>query len=542
MAKKSLVRLSGAVYTPPEIAAALISVIKEKVSDTPVRILEPSVGDGVFLNKMVTTLSGGQFTVIDIDDEVINELDESNKPVSVEYVIDDYINYASIKIKSFDRPFDLIIGNPPFIRKHNFSDEFKQNLKDFSALTEYPLQDLKNSWAAFIIASSRILSEVGILAFIVPYELLTVEYGKKALTALRLEFECIDIFVSKEKAFPEIEQDAVIFIGYKKSKNKTGLYINYVENFSDLSEPEKHKLNITNDNEQALELNAFLIPTTTLEFLRELRLTCPRIQDFAGSAPGIVSAANGFFILKKSQVQELGFENYVIPILKKGSLVSHKPTFTNDDFLQIEKNDPCYLLDIKEDFEALDKNLQAYIKAGEKKGLHLRYKCRNRKNWYDVPIVPREEGFFFKRSYEFPQFCLNDANVFLTDTAYGLRLKGSVTIRGLCYSFYNSLTMLFAEIDGRFYGGGVLELSPKEFRGLPLVYHEPTEEEFEKFLDVHSHAEGDVEEVLDYGDNWLREKMSFNNDQMVIIRQAWSLVRAHRMRHSGRKASKHLRT
>ena len=41
-------------------------------------------------------------------------------------------------------------------------------------------------------------------------------------------------------------------------------------------------------------------------------------------------------------------------------------------------------------------------------------------------------------------------------------------MRGICYSFYNSLTLLYAEIAGRFYGGGVLELSPKEFRSLPF--------------------------------------------------------------------------
>ncbi|MFP3471721.1 hypothetical protein R0J90_16885, partial [Micrococcus sp. SIMBA_144] len=89
------------------------------------------------------------------------------------------------------------------------------------------------------------------------------------------------------------------------------------------------------------------------------------------------------------------------------------------------------------------------------------------------------------RSHEFPRLIINEAGVYVTDNAYGITPKSGFTVRGICYSFYNSLTFLFAEMGGRFYGGGVLELSPVEFRDLPLAYHEPSEEEFAAFLEVH---------------------------------------------------------
>lgn len=88
------------------------------------------------------------------------------------------------------------------------------------------------------------------------------------------------------------------------------------------------------------------------------------------------------------------------------------------------------------------------------------------------------------------------------------------TARGFCFSFYNSLTLLFAEMDGRFYGGGVLELSPKEFRGPPLVYHEASDEEYDQFLDAHRQANGDEEAILDFGDNWLKVKLGIDKTQM----------------------------
>ncbi|RJE83098.1 hypothetical protein D3P04_16695 [Paracoccus onubensis] len=96
--------------------------------------------------------------------------------------------------------------------------------------------------------------------------------------------------------------------------------------------------------------------------------------------------------------------------------------------------------------------------------------------------------------------------------------------------------MLFAETNGRFYGGGVLELSPNELKGLPLIYHEPTDAEFEAFLEVHRSAGNDPEPVLDFGDEWLRKKAVVKEDEIADIRRAWLSVRTHRLRHSNRKS------
>ncbi len=41
--------------------------------------------------------------------------------------------------------------------------------------------------------------------------------------------------------------------------------------------------------------------------------------------------------------------------------------------------------------------------------------------------------------------------------------------------------MCFAELFGRYYGGGVLELIPSEFKRLPLPYTSISLQEFESF-------------------------------------------------------------
>ena len=77
-----------------------------------------------------------------------------------------------------------------------------------------------------------------------------------------------------------------------------------------------------------------------------------------------------------------------------------------------------------------------------------------------------------KRSNGMPRLILNQMNAYNTDTAYRIRPKGPIKPETLVYCFINSLTALSAELEGRYYGGGVLELVPSEIERLLVVYTE----------------------------------------------------------------------
>ena len=75
-----------------------------------------------------------------------------------------------------------------------------------------------------------------------------------------------------------------------------------------------------------------------------------------------------------------------------------------------------------------------------------------------------------KRCHDSPKLILNSFGAYTTDTAYRVKTNG-FNKRNLVYSFINSLTSLSAEIEGRHYGGGVLELVPSEIEELliPII-------------------------------------------------------------------------
>jgi hypothetical protein len=78
-----------------------------------------------------------------------------------------------------------------------------------------------------------------------------------------------------------------------------------------------------------------------------------------------------------------------------------------------------------------------------------------------------------KRSHRFHRLILNKAKVVTTDTIYrGHMLPAYKSFKeSMIAGFHNSLTILTSELEGRSYGGGVLELVPSEVAKLtvPIV-------------------------------------------------------------------------
>jgi hypothetical protein len=537
---RTSVRYTGAVYTPADVAWAITKFVRSVSPRRKLDILEPSVGDGAFVPAIVTCFDDKAVTAVDIDGEAINRL--RSRPdlgnVDVDFICSDFIQFASACIQN-QRVFDLVVGNPPFIRRRNFSVELQESIEALAIQCDYKSSDLKNTWAAFLVASSRMLADDGIVAFVIPYELVTVSYGHAVLLDLLSRFDRIDIFIPDEKAFVEIDQDAIVFVGRRGNEFEKGLHIQRVSALDDLSKPASFRIDPGAEGGMALALNSFLIDGVDLPLIRRIKQAVQTVGNYCTSAPGIVTAANEFFIMTRQQAKELGVTRNTVRVLKRWSPAERSPIFRNEDFDRVSQFDSCRLLRLSVSKKRLSKAALSYVRAGEKAKLHLRYKCRNRDPWYAVPIVPVADGFLFRRSHSHPSLCVNQAGVFITDSAYGVNVNEKATIRGLCFSFYTSLTFLFAEIDGRFYGGGVLELSPLEFRGLPIAYHEPTDAEFEEFLALHSSAGVDVEKILDYGDRWLAKKLDLELAEVAAVRKSWRRVRAHRMRHgrtNGRSA------
>ena len=342
----------------------------------------------------------------------------------------------------------------------------------------------------------------------------------------------LDIFAPDSKAFSSIEQDAVVLIGRRSDGRPGAVRVLRVREVRNLEPSASAMVDLLEGGSAAIDVKSILLDAETTELLRRIRGEWNRVSDYCASAAGIVTAANGDFILRDEEAERLGLRPWVRRILQKGSHLAPGPVFSTEDVERLSRTVPCNLVDFcAEGSPPLTAEALSFIADCEARGIHERYKCQRRTPWYNIPIVPAGDGLFFKRANLYPRLCVNEASTLATDAAYQVRMKDGYSIRDLCFSFYNTITLLFAEVDGRSYFSGVLELTPTEFRGLPLHLMTPAEEEFSAFEGAFSPAGQDVERICAAADRRLCEELGILDTEMRRVRKALRDLRRHRRRH-----------
>ncbi len=487
---------TGSYYTPNYLA----DFISKRVSDfffdrKRLSILEPSVGDGSFIESFNNTFQKAiSLTALDINS---SELEKAEKKWTGTNAIFKEVDFLEFQDR---KNYSAIIGNPPYIKK-NILNAFQINTcKKVHFDAKMSEASVKNIWTAFLIKSTLMLNSTGMLAFVLPSELLQVKFAEEIREFLKREFQRIEIFTFNDLMFECKGQDTIVLFAYKKAKEKGEFFTNI-----------KSKQDLLNNSIQ-LKKNDLLVESKVkwthhflteneISFLNEIKNGLKTVNHYSVSKPGIVTAANKFFIVDKKTEKDYNLSRFTKPIVQKGLFVNGSVAFKVKDFEELENNNyPTRLLQLNNN-DKISKKLSEYLETGIEHEIPQRYKCKIRDNWYVIPNISTEpEAFFFKRSHHYPKILKNEANVFVTDSAYKVNIKVPYDLNSFIYSFYNSFTLTFAEIDGRYYGGGVLELTPNEFKGLPVPYNEINNDTFERFK-LSFERKANIESLLAENDN-----------------------------------------
>lgn len=462
-------KLNGSYYTPETISSFLVDYVNAKLKrKSNISVLEPSAGDGSFVNHILKHPIISKINKIHAVEKNKKEL---NKIKSDD---DRYTGFRCDFLtfqKGNDEKYSLVIGNPPYIRKNLLSKTQIENCKKIHEIAGLAKIEPNNIWTAFLVRCIRFVEDNGILAFVLPTELLQVKFASELRTLLLNEFDRIEIFTFNELLFKDCKgQDTIILIGEKTSENK-GVYYCNIDKAKDLkaSSFELHQ----NINIKDSKWTHDHITNDEYELIDKLKKKLRVVDDYCSSKAGIVTAANDFFIVNEELVKDYSLQEFVKPIIQKGAFVNGGIEFSTKDFQNlVQKSKPSFLLSLNKDSEfEKTHDVNKYLRLGRKAKLHTRYKMKERDVWYEVPNIGNEpEGFFFKRCHEYPKLIKNKANVLATDSAYKITMKEKYKIEDLIFSFYNSITLICAELDGRYYGGGVLELTPNEFKKLPVPF------------------------------------------------------------------------
>jgi adenine-specific DNA-methyltransferase len=535
-------KLRGGYYTPLELARYLV---KWGIRDDTKRILEPSCGDGNFILAVLQRLSNvsglsPSITAIELMPDELNKAKDRIKQfgqngAKINWLRQDFFEAYS-HLRENGR-FNLIIGNPPFIRFQYFDDDSRNLAFSHLRYAGYRPTKLANAWAAFVQLSIELLQEGGRLAMVLPAELLQVKYAHELRDRLATQFEHIIIVGFKRLVFPEIQQEVVLLLAEGK-RGSAGLTSD-IHTIELEDEEELSSLNSLNDtvahvpakhSRAGMKWTSLFLDEAAFAALDEAENASKLapLGQLAEVDVGIVTGRNSFFILTETQKNELQAIPFTVPII--GRTAALKTTcFNKTDFCEYKKQYPSFLLNLNGiSYDVFPSEIKDYIKSGEDENIHRGYKCRIRKRWYDVPSIHTPDAFLFRQIHRYPLMVVNEAKATSTDTIHRVRIKESVDTRLLATTFFNSLTLAWAEVCGRSYGGGVLELEPREAEELPIFYEDKIEIDIEKVEDLLRQER--PYEALNYVDNIiLKNHLGFDDFMIGKIRNAWEQLRDRRV-------------
>ena len=118
-------KLRGAYYTPLKLAEKIVDFFKNDISIK--NILEPSCGDGVFIDALVETnflKQNNKVTAIEIEKNEVEKLEKKlDGDPRIDIVNGDFFEFYQ-KQKDLKK-YDLILGNPPYIRYQYLEEKQK---------------------------------------------------------------------------------------------------------------------------------------------------------------------------------------------------------------------------------------------------------------------------------------------------------------------------------------------------------------------------------------------------------------------------------
>lgn len=529
-------KLRGGYYTPSDLAEFLARWV---AVSKPTTVLEPSCGDGVFFDAIAKSGIPKNIAVtgFELDEVEAKKAHKRSRELGLRGATvqaSDFLEWATKQLGDGGKRFDAVVGNPPFVRYQYLPEPFQIQSELVFRLLGQKFTKHTNAWVPFIMAGMALLRPGGRLAMVVPAEIVHVTHAQSLRSYLGRECSRIVIVDPEELWFQDTLQGAVLLLAEKRRSSRdkaqgVAMYPVRDRNFLRL-DPEavfKAPQSINGKTVEGKWTRA-LLDSETRGLLDEV---CEHqhvhlFDSVAQVDVGIVTGANKFFLVSNEVVEQHKLQKWVHPMFGRSE---HCPGIIYDDDQHrenVQKGKPTNFVWFKDSSAARDAGASKYIKLGEAERLHTRYKCRVRSPWYTVPSVYATEIGMLKRCHDTPRLILNKIGAYTTDTAY--RIRSSIGAEKLVGCFINPLTALSAELEGRHYGGGVLELIPSEIERLMMVV--PTKlnvdlEELDKSIRTMS-----AEAVLSQQGKRVLGGIGLSRKKQELILGGWRLLRNRRHR------------
>lgn len=469
-AEVSADKLRGGFYSPPALVEVCLDRIKSLVGDRAgLRVIEPSAGDGAFVRGLSIHPLGRQVShlaAIEPDAAEAHKcrtaLDDA--PFEGGCEVGSAIGSPSL------RHAQVALGNPPYVRFQFLSPEDQAGIVRLGDELDVRLGGVGNLWIPVLLEALRALEPGGAFAFIIPAECFTGVSASTLRSWLLENTHRLTVDLFEIGAFPSVLQEVIVLSGLRSVPGQSPPKL-VIKPHGPGAVPWTHIV-----DPAAKTWTRYLLTPRQVSAYEQVRSTASVVSvgDVARFTVGTVSGANAFFCVDEQTLAAYELHAWARPLLPKLRFAPG-PIFDLREHAALRADGQrAWLLHFSADRPDPMEHAgsRRYLALGEERELHLRYKCRVRTPWYRVPVVRPGAVMLNKRSHLQPRMVLNAMGALSTDTIYQANmLPGHENNAGaLVFGFHSSISLLSVEVEGRSFGGGVLELVPSEIARLVVPF------------------------------------------------------------------------
>jgi methylase of polypeptide subunit release factors len=387
----------GQFYTDPDVAAAICQWAIQPRDDRVTRVLDPAAGSGTFpvaayhRLQEVAPSSAHQdrldsIVAVDVDPFALRltALNLAARSVraptrAVHAIHDSFFDVSprdgrlpfAVGTDDGVGPFDVVVGNPPYIRQENLSpdaEHFRAHLRSFGSGDDAAydsgarsLSRKSDAYVYFVTHALQFLREGGRLGVVVPAKWLTTRYGEPFQEFLYDQTKVHAVVGFSDRAFSALVDTVLLFVercGDGAARRATTTDFVHVDRRLEpatLASVAGRQRSVPDGQSFAVEthdayrvvsvpqrrledqgggkLGHYLYgPTPFIRLVESQRLR--RLDTFADVAFGNKTGNNGFFLLDEADVAEWGIdERFLHPAVRSMKDLSSLRLETTDQYL-----------------------------------------------------------------------------------------------------------------------------------------------------------------------------------------------------------------
>ena len=446
----SVRRQSGAVYTPMQIVAAMTEWARAQ--GDPVRVVDPGAGSGRFAFAAAKAFPKAELLAIESDPLAALLLRANAATLGLgerlSVLVEDY--------RAVDLPAvagrTLFLGNPPYVRHHAISPEWKAWFAGAASARGLKASKLAGLHIHFFLKTLLLAERGDYGAFVTSAEWLDVNYGSLVRTLLvnDLGGRAVHVVAPKAMPFSDTATTAAITC-FEVGRGRTGIEFRTVDELEQLHplgtgrEVPRHRL------EKARRWSPFLKPAKPAAAGHiELGELCRVHRGQVTGCNAVWIAANGSRPVPDCVLTPT--------VTRARELFEATPRLSTSARLRRVIDLPVELDELNEDDRL---RVREFLTWARSQGAHTSYIAKHRRAWWSVGLrdpAPILATYMARRP---PAFVRNAAGARHLNIAHGLYPREPLpdTILDALSAWLRQEVRTSA---GRTYAGGLTKFEPKE--------------------------------------------------------------------------------